>query len=204
MVILNAHAPHSELFVSRKLSYQAQVHSSLATATHCGAARPSSMPDLTRILLPPLKALSIEIIMLPSMTSQRLQVQRNAGLYGVTKKFVGLLLEDYATEADRQWWNLSRASKATITARGQRLRVTADFGRAYRSIIKYWRSWTMEEYLHFLETYSLYLFSADLMDARMWTMWNLLRSAIWVTNGSNHACARLADLLGLADVPCSD
>ena len=110
-----------------------------------------------------------------SWLMKALNCMASAGLYGLVKKYIGLLLEDYATEADKEWYNFSRASKAVVTGRGQRLRVTSDFGRAYRSIIKYWRSWTMEEYLHFLETYSLYIFSADLMDTRMWTMWNLLR-----------------------------
>ena len=96
-------------------------------------------------------------------------------MYGLVKKFVGLLLEEYASEAERNCWSLTRASKVKLRERGARMKLTADFGRPFKDLTKHWKGYNLDEWLHFLETFSLYLLSLDMMHPLMWTMWNLLR-----------------------------
>ena len=98
-----------------------------------------------------------------------------AGLFGLVKKFVGLLLEDYASESERSWWNLTRDSKAILRKRAGDLKLTSDFGRPYKDVVHYHKGYMLDDWLHFMETFSIYLLTQDLMHPRMWEMWTLLR-----------------------------
>ena len=71
-----------------------------------------------------------------------------------------------------------RGQRAELKKRGSQLRLTSDFGRPYKCVVAYWKSYQLDEWLHFLETFSLHLFAATIMPAHMWTMWTLLRSDI--------------------------
>ena len=98
-----------------------------------------------------------------------------AGLYGVLRKFIGCLLKDFPSEAERPWYALDHPARGLLRARGAAIRVTAEFGRPYREITRNYRSWQLDEWLHFLETFSLLLLTRELMDSRMWRMWTYLR-----------------------------
>ena len=93
----------------------------------------------------------------------------------MAKNFCGLLLEDVSSEEDRKWWHLSRASRTTLCTRGAKITLTSDFGRPYKDIVKHYKGYMLDEWLHFVEKFSVYLLTADLMDPRMWQMWTLLR-----------------------------
>ena len=55
-----------------------------------------------------------------------------AGLYGLVKGFLDVVLGRYARESERPWYMLPNAKRRTMVARGQELVLTADFNRPYR------------------------------------------------------------------------
>ena len=48
--------------------------------------------------------------------------------------------------------------KKRVAQRAGDIRLTSDFGRTYKDITKYLNSYKMEDFLHFVETFSLYIF----------------------------------------------
>ncbi|EFJ39535.1 hypothetical protein VOLCADRAFT_100848 [Volvox carteri f. nagariensis] len=58
---------------------------------------------------------------------------------------------------------MSREACQRITARGQFLVMTSDFGRRYKCIMQYRKSYRMEDWLHFIETSSSYTFKGDML-----------------------------------------
>ena len=91
------------------------------------------------------------------------------GLYGVLRMLLGCLLMYFPSEAERPWYALNHAARGQLRARGAAIRVTVEFGRPYREITRSYRSWQLDKWLHFLETYSLLLLTPEHMDPRMWT-----------------------------------
>lgn len=99
---------------------------------------------------------------------------RFAGLYGLVKKFITTALEDYGDEADRPAYCVSRRNRAIMRQRGKEIRLTAEFGRPYRCVVTEYRLFQLDDWLHFLETFSLYIFRG-LLPPIMEEMWLLLR-----------------------------
>jgi len=60
--------------------------------------------------------------------------------------------------------------------RGKELQLTAEFGRPYRCVVSDFRLYQLDDWLHFLETFSLYIFRG-LLPSLLDEMWQLLRSA---------------------------
>lgn len=102
-------------------------------------------------------------------------------LFGVTSNFIA-----YAFRQGKRLSNpnayapnmVPHATRDLIERRGKDLTVPSDFGRKYKSIIQYRGSYTMEDWLHFVEAFSPYLFSPGTLPPLLQTMWNHLVKAI--------------------------
>jgi len=101
-------------------------------------------------------------------------IKCTAGLYGLVKKFVTIALQDYAEEAYRPPYCIPKSNRGQIKQRGKDMQLTAEFGRPYRCVISDFRLYQLDDWLHFLETFSLYLFK-DLLPPLLQEMWQLLR-----------------------------
>ncbi|KXZ55150.1 hypothetical protein GPECTOR_3g3 [Gonium pectorale] len=88
----------------------------------------------------------------------------HAFYHGICKGFSGLMLDRYITAA----------GKKIISQRGQSISVPSDFGRRYRDWTIYWASYKMEEWAHFVETFSAYLFDGDVLPGPVKGLWFLL------------------------------
>ena len=58
----------------------------------------------------------------------------HAGLYGLVKGFLDVVLGKYARESERPWFVLPNRKRRTMVARSQALVLTADFNRPYRCL----------------------------------------------------------------------
>jgi hypothetical protein len=56
---------------------------------------------------------------------------------------------------------ISSAARKTIAQRAAEVSVTSDFGRGCKDVTTYIGSFKMEDYLHFVETFSLFVFRDD-------------------------------------------
>lgn len=59
---------------------------------------------------------------------------------------------------------ISKQDRAVMQDRGKRIKLTADFGRPYKCIVDSHKSYLLDDWLHFLETCSLYILQADMLD----------------------------------------
>ncbi|EFJ44542.1 hypothetical protein VOLCADRAFT_95128 [Volvox carteri f. nagariensis] len=73
---------------------------------------------------------------------------------------------------------MSREARQRVAARGQFLVVTSDFGRRYKCIMQYRKSYRMEDWLHFVETFSSYIFKGDVLPEALRALWWSLCSAV--------------------------
>ena len=62
--------------------------------------------------------------------------------------------------------SLSGAEKVMVTNRGKNLHLSSDYNRTYRDVIKHGETYIMEEYLHFVETFGLFIFH-DLLSSEL-------------------------------------
>lgn len=103
---------------------------------------------------------------------------------GVLKDFLNLLFSKGRRGEAAPFWRLPGWSRAVIAARTAHIRATDDFGRSYSCVVNARGSWVMENYLHFLETFSVYIFAPHatlgevLPDERLREMWRHLRNAL--------------------------
>ena len=70
---------------------------------------------------------------------------------------------------------ISKPLRKEMRRRGQQLRLTAEFGRPYRCIVDSFKSYQLDDWLHFLETFSLYGVQGDMLDNVMQDMWDKMR-----------------------------
>lgn len=82
------------------------------------------------------------------------------------------------------WCYLPKVNRNIMTDRASHLSMTRDFNRGYRDIVDKHKQWTMEEWIHFVESWSPYILADHpkcngpiLPDARVRLMWTLLREA---------------------------
>ncbi|EFJ46897.1 hypothetical protein VOLCADRAFT_92673 [Volvox carteri f. nagariensis] len=90
----------------------------------------------------------------------------HALLFGVVSDFVDYTLrslKDIKPADPDAKLVMSREARQRVTARGQFLVVTSDFGRRYKCIMQYRKSYRMEDWLHFVETFSSYIFKGDVL-----------------------------------------
>ncbi|EFJ39976.1 hypothetical protein VOLCADRAFT_100269 [Volvox carteri f. nagariensis] len=90
----------------------------------------------------------------------------HALLFGVVSDFVDYTLrslKDIKPADPDAKLVMSREARQRVAARGQFLVVTSDFGRRYKCIMQYRKSYRMEDWLHFVETFSSYIFKGDVL-----------------------------------------
>lgn len=108
----------------------------------------------------------------------------HASLYGVVKAFWNLLLDKGTKGVQRPWYVIPHSCRRVMTKRAADIMVTNDFNRPYRDIVTKRGLWTMEDYLHFTETFSLYILQPGddgghmIPHEGLREMWELLRK--WV------------------------
>lgn len=100
----------------------------------------------------------------------------HACLFGAVKSFWNLLLKTTKKGDPLPWYSLRPAARRLLSQRATEIHVTNDFNRPYRDIVSKRGLWTMEDYLHFAETFSTYLLRPEgtshvLHDARLRQMW---------------------------------
>ena len=107
-----------------------------------------------------------------------------AGLHGVSKNFMALAFADYQTLDEKPPLAIPKKDRRAMLVAGKQLRWPTDFGRGYRDISNAWKSYHMDEWLHYLDKFSIWVFTAQLMPRELYKMWTVLR------------CAPVTDLTG--------
>jgi hypothetical protein len=102
----------------------------------------------------------------------------HAFLYGVVKDFVGYLLRPFKNAKHAP--GISKGpdifdyeQRRLMSSRASHVRVTSDFGRKYKCVVQYWQSYKMEDWLHFLEVFALYIFKG-VLGLEIKEMWDCL------------------------------
>lgn len=112
-------------------------------------------------------------------------------LFGVVKSFITCILRN--PEGAHPGTFLTKAARKTIQERGKHVGSASDFGRKYKDVVVYKASFTMEEWLHFVLTFSHYLFMGDILPPLLKEMWELLQIAV------GHYCHGISFSAGAAD-----
>ena len=118
----------------------------------------------------------------------------HSALYGPVKGLIGLSLASYSKESERPWYVIPHSKRRIMRRQGAGLRLTADIGRPYKCIVHDRGSYQLDDWLYFLETYSLHVLDTDMLEPRMQEMWTLLRGALLhyfryqVVNGDPCGC----------------
>ncbi len=82
-------------------------------------------------------------------------------------------LSDYAGDCPEHV--IPKKKRSVMRERGKKLKLTSEFGRPYRCIIDAFNSCQLSDWLHFLETFSLFILRDDILDGVMQDMWDRLR-----------------------------
>jgi hypothetical protein len=91
-------------------------------------------------------------------------------LYGVVKKFCKLVLPK---KPKNKPWEVSAANREAVSARAAHLVLPADSARAYRDIVKYGGSYTMEDYGVFVGTAGLFVLRGLLPGGDAGPLWRI-------------------------------
>lgn len=106
----------------------------------------------------------------------------HAGLCGVVKDFWKLVLSTSARGQPTPWYQLSTWAKDVIKQREGECVATLDFGRRYSDIISKKGNWTMEDWLHWTEAWSVVVLrpheGRELLPALLVEMWSNLRNGL--------------------------
>jgi hypothetical protein len=87
----------------------------------------------------------------------------HAGLLGVVKDFWCHVLKAGSKKKKRtkqqqlqqEWYVISAEARKVLQARAVNLVATCDFGRSYTDIVSVKGNWTMEDWLHWTESWSV-------------------------------------------------
>lgn len=105
----------------------------------------------------------------------------HAGVYGVVKDFFNHILKPVSGSVSHAY-ALSNEARRVIENRASHVVPTCDFGRTYTDIIKKRGNWTMEDWLHWTETWSVYILKPHngqpLLHPVAAEMWQQLRAGI--------------------------
>jgi hypothetical protein len=101
----------------------------------------------------------------------------HAGLLGCVKDLFRELLSKYPNEAQRKPHAISNAKRRIISPRAAHVRVPHEVGRPYKDVVHHWKSYTMEDWLHFVETYSVFVLR-DILHPELAEAWEHLRAAV--------------------------
>lgn len=95
--------------------------------------------------------------------------------YGVVESFVEYALRPIKDGEPLPDDVVSKASRAEIGRRAAHVWLCSDFGRMYRCVLSARGTWRMEDWQHFVESISLYIFSGDVLPPKLRKIWDLLR-----------------------------
>jgi hypothetical protein len=101
----------------------------------------------------------------------------HALLFGVVASFFNYILRPLAKSGDASPDQVDRAGRQLIEGRAGHIRVTSEFGRNYKCLVRYRGSYRMEDWLHFVETFAEYIL-ADALPPVVQEMWEELRYAV--------------------------
>lgn len=101
----------------------------------------------------------------------------HAFLYGVLANFWNLLLPKQTGPV--KWYAIKKEGRKLIASRGHDLVATSEYSHAYQSILDKRGVYIMDEWLHFMLTWSVYLVrdGKGVLQAEVMELWTLLRIA---------------------------
>jgi hypothetical protein len=99
----------------------------------------------------------------------------HAGLLRAVKSFWQLVLGKYGNEP--KGYHILFSGRKLMTSRAAFIHCTHEAGRAYTDICSTMGSWTMEDWLHWTETYSLYI-ARGMLPPLLEKAWQNLRKAV--------------------------
>ncbi|BDA42812.1 hypothetical protein COCOBI_03-7050 [Coccomyxa sp. Obi] len=99
-------------------------------------------------------------------------------LHGLVKGLWEKILYKGKRTEDVAWYTLSDEKRAILRQRGREIRTTSEFGRGYKCVVDQRGGYTMEDWLHFTETFSPLLRHGDILHEQVAEMWELLRGAV--------------------------
>lgn len=95
--------------------------------------------------------------------------------YGVVKSFVEYALRSIKDGEDPIPDDvISKPARVQIGLRAAHVALTSDFGRMYRCVLSARGTWRMEDWQHFVESISLYIFSGDVLPPKLRRIWDML------------------------------
>jgi hypothetical protein len=98
----------------------------------------------------------------------------HAALLGVVKDFINLVVEGSPVAT----YKMSNENRNKIRVRAFDFTATCDIGRPYKCVVTKRGHYTMEDYLNFLEFWSLHIFSGGVLHEDMAYAWSLLRTSL--------------------------
>lgn len=128
------------------------------------------------------RGVSIVCKMLPYVSYNNLWIipVAHALLYGLVKELVCHLLRapkfkecDAARNLDPGEDFIDSKGRKLMEARAKHIHVTSDFGRSYKCVLKYMNSYKLEDWFHFVETFSPYIFRG-VLPPKMQSLWACL------------------------------
>ncbi len=81
----------------------------------------------------------------------------HAVLLGLLKDLWSLLLCKTPKGQRRPWYSLSAASRKAMADRAKNIILTCDFGRPYRCVVNQRGHWVMEDWVNWLEVFSVFI-----------------------------------------------
>jgi hypothetical protein len=101
----------------------------------------------------------------------------HACLLGCVKGLFKELFSPFTSEAARPAHEISHARRRIITSRASRVSVTHEVGRPYKDVVHCWKSYTIEDWLHFTKTYSVFVLH-NMLHPEIAAAWGHLRAAV--------------------------
>lgn len=81
----------------------------------------------------------------------------HALLRGVVKDFIGLIFHKNKAGSETPWYSIPRKARGIMAARGGHIIATMDQFRPYRCVVMDRGNWVMEDYMNFVEIWSVYV-----------------------------------------------
>lgn len=101
----------------------------------------------------------------------------HALLYGVVKSFITFIFQKVndLKKLVGPEFILNTRGRKVIKSRSPCISVTTDFGRKYKCVLQYHNSYRMEDFLHFVDTFSYFIFLPGTLPERLAHMWQLIQ-----------------------------
>eukprot|EP00798_Chlamydomonas_sp_ICE-L_P017330 gene17330-23639_t len=117
-------------------------------------------------------------------------------LFGVVATFVSHIFRKLPKPPGGQAYPLDVIpydARRVINGRASHITCTSDFGRKFKCVSVFKGSYQMEDWLHFVQTFSLYIFLPGTLPEMLATMWKLLLSVFHYCQGTNFTFRKSGD-----------